>query len=413
MVQRTLYFDPFGGASGDMILAALIDLGVPVRVVEAALAAAGLSDVRLAIETVQRAGIAARHAHFVDASGTAIDPLERPHATSDDDHHHDHTPWPQLRRRLQQSALPAAVGGRALRIFERLAAAEAQVHGVALDQVELHEVGGIDSIADVVGVAAAIDHLGVARIVCSPIPLGGRAIDAAHGRLPAPAPATVQLCQGVPVRGIDVGYECTTPTGAAVLTTLADGFGPLPAGTLRGVGIGAGRRDPAERANVLRALIVDDEPATARATSGDLYELSTNLDDETGEVCAETLARLLAAGALDAWAVPATMKKGRPALVLHALAPADRRDELCRLLLRETSTLGVRWVPVARRELVRRTVEVETTFGRVTIKQALDDGVLVKSKPEFEDCRRLSSACGAPLRDVIAAAERAAAELKR
>ena len=425
MVQRTLYFDPFGGASGDMILAALIDLGVPVHAVDTALAAVGLPDVRLAIEAVQRGGIAARHAHFVDAQGAAIDPLEQPHTIAHNSHHHhpDHTPWPQLRQRLQQSALPAAIGSRALRIFERLAAAEAKVHGVDLDRVQLHEVGGVDSIADVVGIAAAIEHLGVARIVCAPIPLGGRAIDAAHGRLPAPAPATVQLCQGVPVRGIDVGYECTTPTGAAVLTTLAHEFGPLPAGTLRGVGTGAGRRDPAERANVLRALIVDGEPAVLGIVEGGLFELCTNLDDETGEVCAETLARLLAAGALDAWVVPATMKKGRPALVLHALAPADQRDELCQLLLRETSTLGVRWVPVARRELERRTVEVETPFGRITVKQALDAGVPVKSKPEFEDCRRLSSACGAPVRDVIAAAERAiadraiadraAAELKR
>ncbi|MBN2359172.1 MAG: nickel pincer cofactor biosynthesis protein LarC [Deltaproteobacteria bacterium] len=413
MVQRALHFEPFGGASGDMILAALVDLGVPIDAVDSALAAVGLGDLRLAVEPTRRAGIAALHARFVDAHGEPVDPLERGGAHAGHGDGHDHTPWPQLRRQIQQSSLASEVRNRALRIFERLAAAEAQVHGVEIERVELHEVGGVDSIADVVGIAAAVEHLGVQRITCDPIPLGGLAIDVAHGCLPAPAPAAVQICLGVPVRGIEVDYECTTPTGAAALTALATGFGPLPSGTLRGVGIGAGRRDPAARANVLRALVLDADRLDDTAARGDLVEISVNLDDESGEVCGETLARLLAAGALDAWAVPATMKKGRPAVVVNALASADRGGDLCELLLRETSTFGVRWHAVARRELDRRSIEVETAWGRVAVKLALLGERPIKSKPEFEDCRRLSDARGVPLRDVIAAAERAAAELKR
>jgi len=406
--QRILHLDPFGGAAGDMILGALLDLGVDAAVVTEALTAVGLGAVRLEVQTAQRRGLGGRRVRFVDASGIPIDPLER--GTSGEGAEVGHTPWSEIRARLEAAPLANPVRRTALHIFGRLAAAEAQVHGVPVEDVVLHEVGAIDAIGDIVGAAAAVHALGVDQITCGPIPLGGGEISAAHGKLPVPAPATALLCVGASVRGLDVDYECTTPTGAAVLTTLAERYGPLPSGTVRGVGEGLGRRDPVARANLLRAFLLDTTTATLPESEGvaEAVEICTNLDDESGEVCADVVERLLAAGALDAWTIPAAMKKGRPAVVLHALVAPALHDEACEILLRETSTLGVRAHAVTRRTLARRTAEVETPFGVVRVKRALLGDRVVKVKPEFEDCRRLAREHGVALRTVQLAATRAA-----
>ncbi|MFH1807756.1 MAG: nickel pincer cofactor biosynthesis protein LarC [Pseudomonadota bacterium] len=405
MSDRLLHLDPYGGASGDMVLGALCDLGVPVGVIEKSLAAVGLDGVRVSLRREQRHGVSGQRAVFVDEQGRPIDPLEADQATVN--HHHGHTHAGELLRRIARSALPDEVRDLSLRIFRRLAEAEARVHGVSVDEVALHEVGGQDAIADVVGAATALHHLQPARVSVGPLPLGGGSVHAAHGVLPAPAPATLQLLLGAPVQGIAVAHECVTPTGAAILTTLAQRYGAIPNGTLRAVGTGLGRRDPQERANLLRALLLDAHTTPALDDAG-MVEIQTNLDDETGEVLAHTIQRLLAQGCVDAWAVPGTMKKGRPATILHALAPEAAREAVIRLLLEETSSLGLRWHRVERATLQRRVVEAHTRFGVVRVKLGLDGERVLKTKPEFDDCQRLATQAGVPLRQVIEAALRAA-----
>lgn len=416
--RRVLHIDPFGGSAGDMMVAALLDLGIPARVMDQAVEAVGLAEVRVVAEREQRHGVGGLRAVFVDRNGRSIDPLERTDHDRDHDHGHQHehdhshhVSWGKIRARIESAKIARPVRAIALKIFSGLAAAESRVHGVSEDDVTFHEVGSADAIADIVATAAGLHHLEVAAISCGPIPLGGTAITAAHGVLPAPAPATSVLCVGAAIRGLDVDYECTTPTGAAILTAVTDRYGELPAGRLVAVGVGLGRMDPGARANLLRLFLV--EPAEHAAFDEDqLFEVRANLDDETGEVVGHAIGRLLDLGALDAWVVPATMKRGRPAMILHALVNGADRPAVSMALLAETSTLGVRYHPVERHTLGRRLITVQTRYGAVRVKLAFDGERLVKMKPEYDDCERSATAAGVALRDVIQAALVAASEVK-
>jgi uncharacterized protein (TIGR00299 family) protein len=389
-VTRTLWIDATAGIAGDMLLGALVDLGGPVETLQEAVDAVLPGAARLSARPVTRAGLRATH---VDVR-TGEDGTSRT--------------WVDVRRLLEEARLDAPVRGLALRTFERLAAAEARVHGVRPEQVHFHEVGALDAIADVVGVCAGVVASGVERAVLSPVALGSGSVRTAHGVLPVPGPAVLELLGGraVAASGPDAG-ELATPTGVALATTLAEESGQLPAMTIGAVGVGAGSRDASERANVVR-LVVGETSGASLPPAQAAVVLETTVDDLDPRVWPDVLARLLDAGALDAWLTAVLMKKGRPGHTLHVLAhPADD-GALTAIVLEHTSTLGVRRTPVTRVVLDRSWTPVEVLGGTVRIKVGSRDGRVLHATPEYKDAAALAGATGVPLAQVLTAAAAAA-----
>ena len=386
-VPRTLWIDASAGVAGDMLLGALVDVGVPVETLRQAIETVVHGAVSLQVSSVQRAGLRA-----VKVDVEVAD--EQPRRT-----------WADVRRLLERAPLDGAVAEAALRTFERLAGAEARVHGVRPEDVHFHEVGALDAIADVVGTCAGVVGLGPDHVVLSPVALGSGSVRTAHGVLPVPAPAVLELARGweVVASAPDAG-ELATPTGLALATTLASASGALPSMTVADVGVGAGTRDVPGRPNVVRLVLGQDAGAAL-----DAVVLETNVDDLDPRVWPDVLARLLDAGALDAWLTPILLKKGRPGHTLHVLArPADQ-DGLTELVLTHTSTLGVRGTPVTRTVLDRAWAPVEVLGGNVRIKVGSRDGRIVHVMPEFEDAAELARAAGVPLAHVLTLAQAAAA----
>ena len=379
------WLDVAAGASGDMLLGALVDAGAPLEVLQAAVDAVGVEPVQLSAEQVVRGGLGALRVHVrvADRATTRT--------------------WADVRGLLLAAPLEPAVRDLALAVFGRLAAAEGAVHRVPPEQVHFHEVGALDAVADVVGAAAGLVALGLSRLTASPVALGSGSTRGAHGPLPVPAPAVLALLAGAPVLAGPVPHESTTPTGAALLAAAVDGWGPLPPMALGRVGTGAGGRDPQEAANVVRLVLGDParEPASA-------VLLETNVDDLDPRVWPSVLTGLLAAGASDAWLTPVLMKKGRPAHVLSVLAPEARVPALREVVFRSTSTLGLRELPVRRTVLDRRVDEVEVLGRAVRVKRGLLDGEVVTSQPEWEDVAAAAAALGLPVRRVLALAGAAA-----
>ena len=389
------YLDCIAGASGDMLLGALLDAGVPEAELRRRLEELRLPGFELAVRRVQKVGIGALQ----------VEVRVTDHATV------RHVP--EIIALVDASGVPAAIKRRAAAIFRRLGEVEAAIHGAALERVHLHELGGIDTIVDVVGVLTGFELLGVERVVCSPLPLARGFVDAAHGRLPLPAPATVALLEGVPVTGAEVAGELVTPTGAALVTALAADFGALPAMQIRAVGYGAGR---AERAipNVVRLLV--GEADAAGGAAGDLvpeqlFVVETNIDDMNPELYEYVSARLFAAGALEVFTQPAAMKKNRPATLLSVLCRPPQRAAVRHLLFRETTTIGVREHPVQRYALARETCRVATPYGEICVKVVRGAGLEPRWAPEYDDCRRAAEATGTPLQAVYQAAQAAACRL--
>lgn len=375
--MRTLYFDCFSGVAGDMILGALLDAGASEDAVRDALDALPLEGFTLEVRTVTRASLRATKADVVVTG------------------EHSHRGPREIDGLLRQAPLPDRVRDRAARVFDLLAAAEASVHGIPTEEVHFHEVGAVDAIVDVVGCAAALESLAPDRVVSSPVATGRGIVEAAHGPLPVPAPAVVELLRGVPVeeRGAD---ELVTPTGAALLREAVAEFGPMPPMTIVAAGYGAGSRDAA-LANVVRVLV--GEAAETRPETA-LLQIEANVDDMSPELLPHALESLLAAGAVDAWIVPVLMKKGRPGYVVNALTAAPVRDRVVDVFLRETTTFGVRVHEVARDVLDRSWTEVEVEGHPVRVKTGSRAGVVVTAAPEFEDARRVAKATGMPLKDV-------------
>ena len=386
--MKTLYFDCVSGASGDMILGALLDAGLPADVLRERLAALHLPGFELRVEKVEKCGIAA----------TQVD------VVVDDDVPERHLP--QLEAIVQGGDLPAHVVEKSIAVLHRIGEAEAAIHRSSLDHVHLHELGGIDTIVDVVGAVSGLDALGIERVRCSPIPLGRGFTNSAHGRIPLPAPATVALLRGAPVTGSEIQAETVTPTGAALLSTLSADFGAIPAMTLSAVGYGAGRKDFAIP-NVLRVLVGE---AAAAGDSGlqALVVLETNIDDLNPETYDYVMGRLFAAGALDVFLAPIQMKKNRPATLLSVICWPSAAAALSDILFSETSTLGIRRYEVMRQALPRRSQTVETTYGPVRVKVAHWGDGQAKAAPEYEDCRKLAAQYNIPLREVYRAAVQAA-----
>jgi len=381
-MSRLVYFDCANGASGDMLLGALVDAGVPIEALQDDLGRLALEGVTLEMGRVRRAGLEATQVR-VRAEGA------QPHR------HLRH-----IRELIAQSGLDPSVRERSTALFERLAEVEAGVHGTTPDRIHFHEVGAADSIADIVLGVSGLARLGADRFAASSLNVGTGEVDMAHGRFPVPAPATARLVSGVPVHGAGEG-ELLTPTGALLVTAYATSFGPLPAMRLERIGYGAGTRDPKGRPNVLRLLIGE---AQGHAGDETVLVLECELDDMSPELLAPLLERLLGAGALDAYLTPVLMKKGRPGQLVSVVAPPSRREAVEELLFSETTTLGVRSREWERRILERESVPVETPWGSVRVKLGRRGDRLYNASPEFEDCRRLAAESGTPLKEVWSAA---------
>jgi pyridinium-3,5-bisthiocarboxylic acid mononucleotide nickel chelatase len=390
--MRTLWIDPRFGASGDMLLGALIGAGADQSLVIAGLDGLGLDGWSITVNSVLRGGISATRAH-VDA----------PEQTTE-------RHWSKIDQLIANSRLPAAVIAGSRSTFRRLGDVEAAQHDVDIDHVHFHEVGALDSIVDIVGVWIAVGLLGVDEIVVGPVGLGHGTVETAHGRLPLPAPATAALLVGSPIVALDVSMETVTPTGAALLATLADRWGSLPGGMLEAVSRGAGSKDPAVHPNVVTMMITATQgsPNADHATTEQAVVISTNVDDVTPEVLAYAVSRLMAAGASDAWVTPATMKKGRPAHVVEVLSPLALVDELSNLLMRETGSLGTRSMVVTKHVLSRSITSVQVRGATVAVKVGPHG-----AKPEHDDLAALATRLGVPLRILAIEAQAAIAATAR
>jgi uncharacterized protein (TIGR00299 family) protein len=413
---KHLHLDAPAGIAGDMTLGALLDLGVPEEVVRTALGKLPVHGYTLEVRRCLRGGIAGTDVKVsIDAEVETRPHDHHHHDDAHQHHHHDdhgghaHRHYREIRALLGD--LPGEVRHLALAMFDPIAKAEAKLHGVSVDDVVFHEVGAIDSIVDIVGTAAAIAWLAPVSISSTPLALGHGTVVCAHGTLPLPAPATVEILRASGVPGYDGGadQELTTPTGAAIVAALATSFAAMPAGKLLAVGYGAGDRELADRPNLLRAIVV--EPAVTAADVDSVVQVEANLDDLNPELCEHVAEQLFAAGALDVWWQPVTMKKGRPAFVLGVLAPPARLDAVAQVIFAETSSIGFRHQVLERRVLDRRVVHVHTIYGTVAVKIASQGGHVFNRAPEYEDCRRVAREREVPLKDVYAAALAAAAEV--
>jgi uncharacterized protein (TIGR00299 family) protein len=385
-MTRLLYLDCVAGVAGDMFLGALVDAGADPQAVGAGLAGLGVDGLELRTETVSRHAIAATHATVHAAPGQP------------------QRDWRSIRTLIDAAGLPERARERAQEAFKRLAHAEARIHAVDPEQVHFHEVGAVDAIGEVCGVALALEDLRVDRVVCSPLPVGRGFVKAAHGRLPLPAPATLALLEGALLYGVEVETELVTPTAAALVAALAAGYGPLPRITLETSGYGAGTRDGAERPNVVRAILgAETAPATRPVSL-----IEANLDDLLPELAPDAAAACFEAGALDVWTAPAQMKHGRPGFVLSALTRPDDERAVATAMLRETSTLGVRIARLDRIELERESRTVEVAGEPVRVKVGRLDGAVVNLAPEHADCERVARSSGTPVKTVWAQALAAA-----
>jgi len=381
-VSRIAYLDCVGGLAGDMLLAALLDAGGELDRLRGVPDRLGLSGVEIAVERVERQGIGALHVR-----------IEAPHD-------HAHRDYREIRRVVEEADLPPRAHSRALETFARLAEVEGRIHGVPADDVHFHELGGLDTLVDVCGAFVLLDHLDVERVTSSPLPFARGLTHAAHGVLPLPAPAVLGLLEGAPFVGVETEAELVTPTGAAIVATAVDEWGPLPPLTLERVGYGAGTADFADRPNVLRVVLgTEIAPAT-----GAVVLLETNLDDLSPELVPDAVERCFAAGALDVWTVPAQMKKGRPGIVLSALARPGAEADVARAMLEETSAIGVRVARMGRYELEREEQVVELDGGSVRVKVALLDGKVVNVAPEHDDCAALAKSTGRAVKSIRAEA---------
>lgn len=482
--MKAAFFDPVGGISGDMTLAALIDAGADPAELVRGLKTLALPDWELELDRTVRCSLAAQHVEVLvggKAAGAASmvraapadAPVEAPstaeaghahgpssepgelhththsghshtetsapaegthsHTHSGHDHTgHSHThgaeshthgggeargsthDYASVDRLISTSGLPDRVKDRARSVYRKLAEAEARAHGMELDEVHFHEVGAVDSIVDVVGAVYALDLLGVDRIICAPLPMGHGFVRCDHGQMPVPPPATAYLLEGCPVRRVEIAAELVTPTGAALASALVNEWGHMPAGVIRRVGCGAGSRD-FPFPNILRVFLMDlDQPPSGETAQVTLIE--ANIDDMSPQLLSAAASELLEAGALDVWITPVLMKKGRPGHTLHLLAPPEQQQALAERLLAVTSTIGVRFSRWDRLCLERDWFTVETPYGAVRVKRALQGGRVVNLAPEFDDCENCSRESGAPVKVVhqsaMAAALRAQEETK-
>ncbi|HEY6290376.1 MAG TPA: nickel pincer cofactor biosynthesis protein LarC [Terriglobia bacterium] len=387
------YLDCSSGVSGDMFLGACLDADLDSASLLAEIAKLPVGPYEFNSGRVTRSGLA----------GTQVEitaPEKQPHRHL--------APIEQM---IESSALSAGVKDRSKRIFRRLGEAEARLHALPIEKVHFHEVGAVDAILDIVGACVALELLGIEELVASPLNVGTGRVNAAHGSLPVPAPATAELLRGLPIYSSGVEAELVTPTGAAIVSTLASGFGPLPAMKVERIGYGAGARDLPGHPNLLRLMIgerTSSPDLRASSLDGDVVAVvETSVDDMSPEVYGYLVERALAAGALDISCAPIEMKKNRPGLDIRLLAKPEQAEALADLIFAETTTLGLRISRAERRVLRREMVSVETPYGAIRLKIGLRNGHVLNASPEYEDCRRVALERGVPLKEVMQAAQAA------
>ena len=391
--MRTLYFDCFAGASGDMILGAMVAAGVDTTALHEQLSRLNVDGFEINFETVTRSGLSATYAKVETA------------------HEHKHRHLSDIRKIIEGSGVSDKAKALSIEIFTRLAEAEARVHNEPVERVHFHEVGALDAIVDIVGAAICFDLLKIDRFVSSPLHVGSGTIQMAHGRFPVPPPAVAELLKGVPFYSTDIAGELLTPTGAAIITTVCKEFGPIPQMTTEATGYGAGTRQYKDFPNVLRVLLGETE--TSVATHERLWMIETNIDDMSPQLLGHVMDRAFELGALDCYFTPVQMKKNRPGVLLSVLCARDQKEALTNLLFTETTTLGVRSYEVERRALRRSVKRVETVYGPISVKVAHLNGHVVNEMPEFEDVRAAATKAGVPLKvveDAVRAAIRATDE---
>ena len=396
--MRVAYFDCPSGAAGDMIMGALVDAGVPFEALRDELAKLRLPgwslERREVMKGVFRATKIDVHVHDHDHAGDAAG---HSHAHGHDRHEHPDRNLRAILDLIAASDLPATVKANASRIFTRLGEAEARVHGTTVDHVHFHDVGAVDAIVDVTGACVGLHLLGVDQVHCSALPLGGGFVTGAHGRIPIPGPGTAELLKGFPVVDTGVRRELVTPTGAAILTTLARAAGAMPAMTVEAVGYGAGNME-LDAPNIIRLFLGRAASSGGRET---IMQVETTVDDMSPQLWEVVIERLFETGALDVYLTPVTMKKSRPGTVLTALCAPDRVTELSRVLFEESPTIGVRWTAYQRERLDREMVTLPTTYGAIPFKVSRLDGRVVTVTPEFDEVRRIARAKGLPVREVL------------
>jgi uncharacterized protein (TIGR00299 family) protein len=390
--MRTLYFDCFAGASGDMILGAMVAAGVDPNFLRQQLSLLSVDGFNVDFETVNRSGLSATYARVETGP------------------EHKHRHLADIKQIIEQSRLTESVKHRTMQIFTRLAEAEARVHNEPIEQIHFHEVGALDAIVDVVGAAICFDFLKIDRFACSPLHVGSGTVQMAHGHFPIPPPAVAELLKGVPFYSTDVRGELLTPTGAAIITTVCNEYGPIPQMTIESTGYGAGRREYPDFPNVLRVFV--GETGSNPATDERLWMIETNLDDASPQIIGHVMDRVLESGALDCFFTPVQMKKNRPGVLLSVLCGPGEKEAVMKLLFMETTTLGVRSYQVERRALERSVVRVETQYGPIDVKVAHLDGRVVNEMPEFEQCREAAVKADVPLKVVEEAARVAFAKLR-
>lgn len=422
------YMDCQNGISGDMTLGALLDLGLPIEQLEEGLKKLNLDGWHLHTEKVLRCGISGtrvvvhdhshRHGHHRrsghDQHGPEPEDWHDQHPEQHHhghDHNHGHRSFREIAHLIEQSGLPTDVRDSAVEAFRRIGVVEADIHGTTLDRIHFHEIGAVDSIIDLVGAFLGFHLLGITRVESSVVSVGGGTIRVAHGMMPVPAPATVRLLEGVPIQaGPVTTAELTTPTGAAILSVLCERYGPLPSMTVAKVGYGAGTRDFPEHPNLLRIVVGGaSREEQIPLVRQDIVVLTAEMDDINGECVGFALERLREAGALDALVESVQMKKERPGIRLQVLAPPERAHALAAMILRETSTLGVRWSPTMRYTLERRTIVVDTAYGPIRGKTAEWGDEVLRVAPEYEDLRTVALQSQQPIQRILEAFHQAIA----
>jgi uncharacterized protein (TIGR00299 family) protein len=443
-VAKTAYFDCFSGASGDMVLGALLDLGLPLEALRAALGSLDIEYGGVSAERVLRAGVSATrfranaeerlahagqvpsaahrdaesHGHHPHPPGSHVHAPDTSHDQShhhgDREHHgrhehaheasHAHHSLKDIARYIERSALSRTGKDRALALFEKLAQAEAAIHEVPIERIHLHEVGALDSIIDIVGAVFGMEWLGADEVIVSPLNVGSGTVWCAHGEFPVPAPATARLLAGVPIYAGAVANELVTPTGALLMTSYARSFGALPPMRVRQIGYGAGSRDFAKHPNVLRVLVGD---GASSEEAERVIVIECEIDDMNPQLFGPLMDRLYADGALDVFYAPVQMKKNRPGTLVTVVSPLDRREALSSALFTDSTTIGVRYQEVLRERLAREMRTVETPVGAIRFKVATRDGRVLNAAPEFEDCAKAAAERGMSIKDVQAVALKA------
>jgi len=389
------YFDCFSGISGDMILGALVDLGIEPGSLADELDKLNLDEFTIDFKKVTRHSIAATHAVVEERN-----PDQKRH----NNHHHDNTANHYSHHRhlsdifaiLDQSCLQADIIHQSKQIFDKLAEAEAKVHDTSKEQVHLHEVSGVDSIVDIVGAVIGLKLLGIEKIYASPISLGTGFVTCDHGKMPVPVPGTMEILKDIPVRPTEIRKELTTPTGAAVISSLAEDFGPMPQMVIKQIGYGAGTRDLTEVPNLLRIVLGQKN----NTDQDEVYIIETNIDDNSPEIIGHVMEKLFNTGALDVFLTPIFMKKNRPGIKLSVICNLHDCDDMVSIILNETTTFGIRRYKVNRDKLSRDLIEIETKWGTIQAKRGFMKDKHIKTIPEFEDCKKIAVENDIPIREV-------------